>query len=95
MGKDLIRQTVSLPPDLVDVARDRWEKMGFRSFTDYVETLMRADMAERPVLIRTEEGMVLATKLRQATPAEAESAPAKPVEVKLPQAQAAPVRRAK
>lgn len=68
------RQTVNLDEDFVAEARERWEKMGFRSFTDYVETLMRADMAERPVLIRTEDGMVLASVLRKATPQEVKQA---------------------
>jgi hypothetical protein len=73
------RQTVNLDAQFVEDARERWEKMGFRSFTDYVETLMRADMAERPVLIRTEDGMVLASVLRPATPQEIKQAKEKAV----------------
>lgn len=68
MGASYSRQTVNLPEDLVPVARERWERMGFRSFTDYVETLIRSDLAERPILLRDEKGTCFTQVIREARP---------------------------
>lgn len=57
MGKNYTRQTVNVPDEITELAKQRWELLGFRSFTDYVETLIRADLEHRPLLIKTEAGM--------------------------------------
>lgn len=66
--KSWSRQTVNLDDELVPLVRERWERMGFRSFTDYVESLIRSDIAERPIFLRSEEGSVFATSIRQVSP---------------------------
>lgn len=68
--KDYSRQTVNLDENLVPLVRKRWEAMGFRSFTDYVESLIRSDLSDRPILLRSEDGAVFATAIRQVQAAE-------------------------
>jgi hypothetical protein len=44
--------------------------MGFRSFTEYVESLIRSDLADRPILIKSEDGVVFATHIKKAEASE-------------------------
>jgi hypothetical protein len=55
------RQTVNFTPDLADKAEKRWRALGFVSWTEYITWLVSGDLRERPMAIRTEDGVVFAT----------------------------------
>lgn len=65
------RQTANLTPDLAARGEQRWKALGLSSWTDYIKSLIESDLAERPVLIRSEDGATFATVLRPLPPAAA------------------------
>lgn len=55
------RQTANFPPDFADKAEIRWRALGLGSWTEYLTWLIEGDLRDRPMVIRTEDGVVFAT----------------------------------
>lgn len=58
MMSELSRKTISMEKKLYRAALERAEKLGYGSFSEYIQFLMEADVEEKPAHItkRTESG---------------------------------------